>query len=184
MRRVVVTEFLSLDGVMEEPSQWQQGYGSPESSRFKRDELFAAGALLPGRVTYQGFVQYWPGASETGEFGERMNALPKHVATTTLRQLEWQGAQVLVGEVAEAVRALKAQDGADLLVYGSATLVQTLMEYDLVDLYRFLVYPLVLGEGKRLFREGQRARLKLTESRRLPGGVQLLCYEPDRGPQA
>lgn len=177
MARVVVTEFLTLDGVMESPS-WSAPFWSDEIAHIKAEEQRQAGALLLGRVTYQAFAAAWPGRTDPG--ADFMNSVPKHVATTTLGELTWQHSRLLLGHTAEAVRALKAQDGGDLLVYGSATLVATLMEHDLVDLYRLLVYPLVLGEGRRLFGEGHSARLKLTESRPLPKGVHLLCYEPDR----
>jgi len=151
MRRVIVTEFLTLDGVMEDSTAWQQGYDGPDIGPFKREELFSCGALLLGRVTYDGFARYWPSATGTGTFGERMNALPKYVATTTLTALEW-NATPLTGDVAGAVQALKREDGGDLLTYGSATLAQTLLRHGLVDELRLLVYPLALGSGKRPLR--------------------------------
>ena len=114
MGRVVVTEFLTLDGVMEDPTPWQRGYESPEIGRFKRDELFESDALLLGRVTYEGFAEYWPTATGTGAFGERMNALPKFVATTTLRSLAWNAA-ALQGNVVDAVQELKREGDRNLL---------------------------------------------------------------------
>ncbi len=114
MRKVIVTEFLTLDGVMEEPTPWQRGFSSPEIGQFKSDELFESDALLLGRMTYEGFVKYWPTATGTGEFGERMNSLPKFVATTTLGSLQW-NATALEGDVVAAVKALKRHKGRNLL---------------------------------------------------------------------
>ena len=179
MRKVIVTEFLTLDGVYEESTPWREGY-SPDAGSFKRDELFNSGALLLGRVTYEGFAKYWPTASGTGEFGERMNSLPKFVATTTKKSLEW-NATVLEGDVVAAVAALKRQEGGNLLVYGSGTFVQTLLRHGLVDELRLMVYPLVLGSGKRLFSGGDRLPLNLAASRNLGAGVLLLTYEPTTG---
>ncbi|MFC4637142.1 dihydrofolate reductase family protein [Deinococcus hohokamensis] len=177
MRKVIVTEFVTLDGVMEEPTPWQQGYASPEIGQFKADELFECGALLLGRVTYEGFVRYWPDATGTGVFGERMNHLPKFVATTTLKSLEWNAA-VLEGDVVTAVRGLKQKEGRPLLTYGSATLAQTLLRAGLVDELRLMVYPVVLGQGRRLFAGDDRLELTLTSSRTLGAGVVLLIYQP------
>lgn len=180
MRKLIVTEFLTLDGVMEEPTPWQRGHSSPEIGAFKYDELFGSEALLLGRVTYEEFVRYWPGATDTGDFGERMNRLPKFVATTTQEPLEW-NAVALGGDVVSAVTTLKQQEGGNVLVYGSGTLVQTLLRHGLVDELRLMVYPLVLGSGKRLFGSGDRLPLKLTASRDLGAGVMLLTYAPTTG---
>ena len=177
--KLIVTEFLTLDGVYEEATPWRSGY-NPDGGTFKYDELFASDALLLGRVTYEGFAKYWPTATGTGEFGERMNSLPKFVATTTLKSLEW-NATALGGNVALAVAALKQQEGRNLLVYGSGTFVQTLLRHGLVDELRLMVYPLVLGSGKRLFSGGDRLPLKLSDSRNLGAGVLLLTYEPATG---
>jgi len=171
-----VTEFLTLDGVYEDSTAWQAGY-SPDDGPFKRDELFESGALLLGRVTYEGFAQYWPTATGTGAFGERMNRLPKFVATTNPGPLQW-NATALAGDVVTAVEVLKRQEGGTLLTYGSGTLVQTLLRHGLVDELRLMVYPLVLGSGKRLFSSGERLPLKLVSSRDLGAGVLLLTYEP------
>lgn len=174
MRKVIVTEFLTLDGVYEDSIPWHRDY-SPDDGQFKRDELFESDALLLGRVTYEGFAAYWPTA--TGAFGDRMNSLPKYVATTTLSSLAW-NATPLVGDVVAAVRALKQQDGGQLLVYGSGTFVQTLLRHGLVDELRLMVFPLVLGSGKRLFMGGDRLPLTLVSSRDLGAGVMLLTYGP------
>jgi dihydrofolate reductase len=177
-RRVVVTEFVSLDGVMEEPS-WTVPYWDEEIAAFKSDEMAAAVALLLGRVTYEGFAKAWP--SSTDEGADLMNALPKYVASTTLTQSDldqtgWNG-HLLESPVAEAVRALKREGGGDLLVYGSAVFVHMLTEHGLVDEYRLLVYPVVLGRGKRLFGSEQ-ATLDLIEARTFQSGVTALVYRP------
>ncbi len=177
-RRVVVTEFVSLDGVFESPS-WTAPYWNDEIAAFKASEMASADALLLGRVTYEGFAAVWLSSTEDG--APEMNAVPKHVATTPLTQddLDQTGwnARRLDGEVAEAVRALRAEPGGDLLVYGSARLVQTLTRAGLVDEYRLLVYPVVLGAGRRLF-ETEPATLDLVEARPVGSGVTALVYRP------
>ena len=175
MPNLIVTEFLTLDGVMEDPTPWQQGYSSPEIGAFKRDELFEADALLLGRVTYEEFAGYWPTATTTGAFGERMNRLPKYVATTTLTDLTW-NATALKGDVVAAVRVLKQREGGNLLTYGSGTFAQTLLRHGLVDELRLMVYPLVLGTGRRFFTGGYRLPLELSSASNLGAGVMLLTY--------
>lgn len=177
--RVVVAEFLSLDGVMEAPEKWSVPYWSDEIGEFKTEELFASDGHLLGRVTYEGFAAAWP--SRTGEFADRMNSLPKHVVSTTLEKAEWPDSHLIKENVAERISELKQQPGRDLLVAGSCTLVQTLIQHDLVDEYHLLVYPLILGSGKRLFAEGSRASLKLIDTRPFSSGVVLLIYQPARG---
>src|SRR5947199_1889671 len=130
MRKVIATEYVTLDGVMEEPGMWSFPFFNDELAKYKYDELFASGALLLGRVTYQGFAAAWPTMTGTGEFGERMNSMPKYVASTTLKETEW-NASLIEGDVAEAVSTLKRQPGRDLLVAGSGVLVRTLLQHDL-----------------------------------------------------
>lgn len=180
MARVVVSEFVSLDGVIEEP-RWTMPYWSDEIGRIKHPELFAADALLLGRTTYEGFAAAWPGRTDDDGYADRINAMPKHVASTTLREPTW-NARVIEGDVAEAVTRLKQEPGGDLLVFGSGALVRTLMAHDLVDEYRLLVYPVALGAGKRLWADGVAASLTLIEQRTLPKGVVLLRYETVREP--
>ncbi len=175
MRKLIVTEFLTLDGVYEEATPWRTDY-NPDDGQFKYDELFESDALLLGRVTAEGFAKYW--STATGAFAERMNSLPKYVATTTLGSLEWNNASVLEGNVVVAVEALKRREGGNILTYGSGTLVQTLLRHGLVDELRLMVFPLVLGSGKRLFSGEDRLALKLSASRDLGAGVMLLTYEP------
>ncbi|MFT2719613.1 dihydrofolate reductase family protein [Deinococcus sp. A31D244] len=174
MRPLIVTEFLSLDGVYEEHSPWRAPY-DPDDGPFKRDELFASGALLLGRTTYEDFAAYWPTA--TGAFADRMNALPKYVATTRPGPLGW-NATPLGPDVVADVRALKAQPGGPLLVYGSGTLAQTLLRCGLVDELRLMIFPVVLGRGKRLFGTLENLPLTLLHTRSLGAGVLLLTYGP------
>ena len=181
MRKLIVTEFLTLDGVYEEATPWRNRY-NPDDGQFKRDELFESDALLLGRVTYEGFAKYWPTA--TGDFANRMNSLPKYVASTTLKSLEWNSAHLLEGDVVAAVQALKRQEGQNILVYGSGTFAQTLLDHGLVDELRLMIFPLVLGSGKRLFSGEDRLPLKLVSSRDLGAGVMLLTYEPERDSSA
>lgn len=176
MRKVVATEYVSLDGVMEEP-RWTTPYWNDEIAKFKFDELFASDALLLGRMTYQGFAKAWPSMTDEQGFADRMNSLPKYVASRTLDAAEW-NAQLIKGDVADEVARLKQQPGQDLLIYGSGELVHTLMQHDLVDEYRLLVYPVVLGRGKRLFRDGSTATLNLVGTTTFSSGVVALIYHP------
>jgi dihydrofolate reductase len=177
MPKLIVTEFLTLDGVMEDSIPWRSAY-NPDDGQFKYDELFESDALLLGRVTYEGFAQYWPTMKGKNAFADRMNDLPKYVATTTLKSLEWQNSTILEGDVVTAVSSLKHQDGQNLLVYGSATFAQTLLKHGLVNELRLMIFPLVLGNGKRLFAGGDRLPLKLVASRDLGDGVLLCTYQP------
>ena len=179
MRKVVVTEFISLDGVMEEPA-WTFPYWNDEIAEFKGDESSASDALLLGRVTYQGFAAAWPESKDEG--ADYFNSVRKYVVSKTLEEpLEWKNSTLIKDNIVEELTTLKQQDGKDIVVHGSATLVHTLMEHDLVDRYRLLVYPVVLGKGKRLFQEGIPATFKLLESQSFSSGVVALVYEPDRG---
>ena len=178
MRRVVVTEFLSLDGVMEEP-RWTFRYWNDEIARFKGDESSASDALLLGRVTYQGFAAAWPESKDEG--ADYFNSVRKYVVSKTLEEpLEWNNSTLIKDNIVEEITNLKQQDGKDIAVHGSATLVQTLVQNDLVDRYRLLVYPVIVGKGKRLFGEGIPATLKLLGSQSFSSGVVALVYQPDR----
>jgi len=176
MRRVVVTEYLSLDGIFEEPGQWSFPFWSEEGSRFKYDELFASDAQLLGRLTYEGFAKAWPAMRDDAGFANRMNGMRKYVVSTTLENPEWNNTTVIKGNVAEEVSKLKQESGQDILVAGSGKLVHTLTEHGLVDEYRFMVHPIVLGSGKRLFAE--RNVFKLVDTKRFSSGVVVLTYEP------
>ena len=186
MGRVVVTEFISLDGVIEDPGG-AEGYAhggwafeiGDEGGSFKFDELKASDAQLLGRVTYEGFAKAWPTMEGTGAFGEKMNAMPKFVVSKTLENPEWNNTTVLKGDLAEEVGMLKQQFEGDILVAGSAQLVQGLLERDLVDEVRLMVFPVVLGSGKRLFADSpEKKPLRLVESKPGGAGVTILTYEP------
>ena len=177
MRQVVVTEFLSLDGVMEEPA-WSAPYWNDDIAKFKGSEQDTSDTLLLGRVTYQGFAAAWPQSTDEG--ADYMNNVGKYVVSTTLDKVEWNNSTLIKDNIVEELTQLKQQDGQDILVYGSATLVQTLIGHDLVDRYRLLVYPVVVGKGKRLFKEGTTTTLKLLESQSFSSGVVALVYEPER----
>jgi dihydrofolate reductase len=185
MRKVVVTEFMSLDGVMEDPGGaegfahggWTFQFPDPEGMRFKLDELRTHDAMLLGRVTYQGFAAAWPSVTDEVGFADRMNGMPKYVVSTTLDELEWNNSTLIKDDVAERVLELKQSSGQDILVAGSATLVQALFAAGLVDEFRLMVFPIVLGSGKRLFGETVDARrLTLADSQRLDSGTVILTY--------
>lgn len=177
MRKLIVTEFLTLDGIYEDSTPWHQNYDA-DDGQFKFDELFESDTLLLGRVTYEGFATYWPAQQGTNAFADRMNSLPKFVASRTLKSADW-NATILDGDVVTAVQQLKQQDGRNILVYGSGNFVQTLLRYGLVDELRLMVFPLVLGQGKRLFAGGDQIPLKLASTQALGDSVLLLTYEPD-----
>lgn len=178
MRKLVVAEFLSLDGVMEAP-MWTFKYWNDEIAAFKGEETSTSDALLLGRVTYEGFAQAWPESKDEG--AEYFNNVRKYVASTTLTEpLEWNNSHLIKGSIVEAVSKLKQQDGTNITVHGSGRLIQTLIQHDLVDVYRLLVYPVVLGKGQRLFEAGTTATLKLVEARPFSSGVTALIYEPER----
>jgi dihydrofolate reductase len=163
---------------MEEPV-WTVPYWNDEIARFKRDELFAVDALLLGRVTYQGFEAAWPGRTDAEGYADRMNTLPKHVVSTSLDNVSWNNSNLIKTNVTDEIARLKQQPGQDILVFGSGLLSQYLMQHFLVDEYHLLVYPLVLGKGKRLFQDGGASTdLKLSENRMFGSGVVLLVYQP------
>jgi dihydrofolate reductase len=186
MGRIVVTEFVSLDGVMEAPGGGEDfkhaGWTfeiarGDEGDKFKLDETIEAEALLLGRKTYEGFAAAWP--SREGEFADKFNSMPKYVISSTLDGAEWNNSTVLDGDVVEEVSKLKQELGGDIVVHGSAQLVQTLVEHDLVDELRLMVFPVVLGGGKRLFGDtSDKKRLRLTKSKTVGDGVTILIYEP------
>lgn len=192
MGKLVVTEFITLDGVVEAPgggedfphAGWSFQFNrGDEGDAFKFDELRAADAQLLGRVTYDGFARAWPSMVDN-PFGDRMNSMPKYVVSTTLGQddASWEHSTVIAGDVAGEVARLKKRYSGDVLVAGSVTLVRSLAEHDLVDEYRLMLFPLVLGTGKRLFTEGTpRTRLRLTGTTPVgPDGVTILTYQPAR----
>ena len=185
MGRIVVTEFVSLDGVIEDPggSEGTKHAGwsfeidrGEEGNTFKLDETMASDALLLGRVTYEGFAEAWP--ERDGEFADKFNSMPKYVVSSTLSDPEWTNSTVVSGDLGDEVAKLKAEHEGDIVVHGSARLVQGLLERDLVDELRLMVYPVVLGSGKRLFGEtSDKKPLRLASSKTVGDGVLILTYE-------
>lgn len=187
--RLVVTEYMSLDGVIEDPVGMEgSGLGNwtgpfergPGGDRFKHEELVTSDALLLGRRTYEGFAAVWPTVKDESGFAERINALPKFVASTTLARADWSNSTVLAGDLPDKVSALKQRFRGDILVYGSAALAQALMPSRLIDEYRLMIHPTVLGRGKRLFRDGATSALTLLECTQLGSGIVLLRYQAAR----
>jgi dihydrofolate reductase len=185
MGKIVVSEFMSVDGVIEDPGgseSWDRGGWAfqfergAEGDQFKFDEVMQSDALLLGRVTYQGFAEAWP--SREGDFADKFNTMPKHVVSTTLGSPSWANTTVIDSDVAGAVSALRDRYDGDILVNGSARLVATLAEHGLIDEYRLMVFPIVLAGGKRLFPDGSdAAALRLVDTK--PAGQCLiLIYEP------
>jgi dihydrofolate reductase len=184
--RIVVTEFVSLDGVMEAPGggeDFKHGGWSfevnrgDEGDKFKLDETMSSEALLLGRRTYEGFAAAWP--SREGDFADKFNTMPKYVVSSTLENPEWNNSTVLKGDVAEEVAKLRQEQDGDIVVHGSARLVQTLVEHDLVDEFHLMVFPVVLGSGKRLFGEtSDKKPLRLVDAKLVGDGVAILIYQP------
>ena len=185
MGRIVVTEFISLDGVIEDPGGGEDyRYGGwsfefdrgDEGDRFKLDETMGSDALLLGRVTFEGFAAAWP--SRSGEFAEKFNNMPKYVVSSTLGDPGWSNSTVVSGDLAEAVAELRSKHQRDIVVHGSARLAQELLDRDLVDELRLMVFPVVLGTGKRLFGStGDKKTLRLADSRVVGDGVAIMVYE-------
>jgi dihydrofolate reductase len=188
MGKIVVTEFISLDGVIEDPGgseDYRHGGWTfeidrgEEGDKFKLDELVEAEAQLLGRVTYEGFAAAWPAMEDGAGFAEKMNSMPKYVVSSTLREASWENTTILSGELADEVARLHREIDGVILVAGSAQLVQGLLEHGLVDELRLMVFPVLLGEGKRLFGDvNEKKSLRLTDSRTLGDGIALLTYEP------
>ncbi len=177
--RVVATGYVSLDGVFEEPGQWSVPFFDDEVAQFKWGELQASDALLLGRKTYEGFAAAWPSMTDEAGFADKMNSMPKYVVSSTLETAEWSGSRLIRGDVAGEVRTLRQEAGNDLLLAGSAQLFRALAQEDLIDVYRFMVHPIVLGTGERLFAGGiDGKRLGLTEARTFGSGIVILDYEP------
>jgi dihydrofolate reductase len=188
--RIVVTEFVSLDGVMEAPGGGEDfkhaGWTfeierGDEGDKFKLDETLSSEALLLGRKTYEGFAAAWPSRTDEVGFADKFNSMPKYVVSSTLENPEWNNTTVLKGDPVEEVSKLSQRPGGDIVVHGSAQLVQTLLEHELVDELRLMIYPVVLGTGKRLFGEtSDKKRLRLTDSKTVGDGITICIYEPAR----
>jgi class 3 adenylate cyclase/dihydrofolate reductase len=195
MRRLIVSEFVTLDGVMEAPGEeahrlgreaWSLDLASEDQQQANIEQLFEAEALLLGRVTYQMWAAFWPTAPKdyglgewAGGFTDRMNSLPKYVVSRTLKEASWTNSTIIKGNIPEEVANLKSQSGGDILLYGSADLVNSLVGEGLIDEYRLMVFPVILGSGKRLFKdETDTSHLQLVDSRTFHSGVVRLSYQP------
>jgi dihydrofolate reductase len=182
-RRIIATDYMSLDGVIQDPvgmegsglGDWTGPFSrGPDGDKFKHDELAEADALLFGRLTYDGFAAVWP--TVEGEFAQRMNSLPKYVASRSLKSAAWNNTTIIGRDLVGEAKALKAEPGRDVLIYGSASIVHALMPHRLVDEYRLMIYPIVLGRGKRLFPSGTQSVMTLAECRTFNDGIVLLRY--------
>jgi len=175
MGKLVVSTYVTLDGVIEEPQKWSLKYFDDEASAFASEQVFAADALLLGRETYEGFVEAWP--PRGGEFADRMNSMPKYVVSTTLDEpLEW-NAKLIKGDVVEEIRRIKQDE--NLLTYGSGRLARTMLEHDLIDEHRLWMIPVVWGPGARLLDGAEETTVgKLVDTRTLPSGTAILTYGP------
>jgi dihydrofolate reductase len=179
MRKIIATEYVTLDGIMEAPNLWSFQFWSEETAKFKFDELFASGALLLGRVTYQGFAAAWPTMKDEQGFAERMNGLPKYVVSTTLKEAMWNNSTLIKENIYTEILNLKQQPGQDILLAGSADLFNALLEHSLIDEVRFMLHPIFWGKGKHLFKEGSAATaMKLTGTQSFRSGISILSYEP------
>jgi dihydrofolate reductase len=186
--RIVVTEFVSLDGVVEAPgggedykhAGWTFAIArGEEGDKFKLDETLDSEALLLGRVTYQGFAAAWPTVNDEAGFAAKLNSMPKYVISSTLQNAEWNNSTVLRGDIVEEVSKLRQAVAGNIVVHGSARLVQTLLDHDLVDELRLMVFPVVLGTGKRLFgATSDKKSLRLVDSKTVGAGIAILIYQP------
>ena len=182
MRKIVVTEFISLDGVVEDPHLWHFEFWSDEMGDFKLNEVKVADALLLGRVTYEGFAAAWPGRTDDAGFADKYNSMPKYVVSTTLENPEWSNSHVIRDNVAEEVAKLKEGGDGEVQICGSVELINSLLDSDVIDEYRLMVHPIVVGKGKRLFKDRDASKsLVLTKTESLPNGVMVLTYAPKTG---
>lgn len=180
MRKLIVSEFVTLDGVIEAPEKWQFPYLSEDVLEQIAAEVHSAEASLLGRNTYEIFAASWPQRTRN-EFGvaDKLNSEPKYVVSSSLEKTEWNNSTLIKGDVEEEVRKLKQQQGGAIRIVGSAALVQSLMKTGLIDEFRLMVHPVVLGRGKRLFNDMlDMTGLELVESKTFKSGVVLLCYQP------
>lgn len=185
MSKIIVSEFVTLDGVMEAPggepghphTGWVFDFIGDEQIQYKLDETLEAESLLIGRVTYESFVGAWP--KRSGGFADKMNAMPKHVVSTTLRNPEWNNTSVISRDIVENIRRLRQREGGPILVAGSRMVVHTLMQHDMVDEFRLMIFPVLLGSGRRLFPETKaKTALRLVDSRSFSSGVVVHTYHP------
>jgi dihydrofolate reductase len=176
MGKVALQMYLTLDGVMEAPETWEGPFWSDELEKYALEQVLAVDALLLGRATYELFASSWP--SRSGDaFSDRMNSMPKFVVSNTVKAPEW-NASMIDGDAVEEVSKLKQQSGQDLLIYASGELVRPLMQHGLIDDLRFWIFPVVVGSGKRLFRDGATTTLELVDTKTFETGAVVLCYQP------
>jgi dihydrofolate reductase len=181
VRKVIVSSYVTLDGRVDDPQDWVVPYDDDELVKYHTDLVMNSDGLLLGRKTYEIFAAIWPSRSGEFPYVDRLNAMAKYVASTTLKDLEWKNSHLIDGDVAEAVAELKEEPGQDLIVYGGLDLVHSLLEHDLIDEYRLLVHPVVLGKGRRFFKDGaERLNLDLVDTTVIPPGVAVLTYQPQR----
>ena len=176
MRKVIVSTYMTLDGVIENP-MWTMPYWNDEIAQFQTEDLFASDALLLGRETYEGFKDAWPSRAGSDAFADRINSLPKYVASRTLQTAEW-NATILQNDVPTEVAKLKQQPGQNILKYGGGGLLSTLLQHKLLDELHVLVYPVLVGSGTRLVPQGSDLGLQLTDTRTFSSGVIALIYQP------
>jgi dihydrofolate reductase len=179
MRKIIASEFVTVDGVMESANLWNSPFWSDEIMEFKLAELFAVDALLLGRVTYDIFAPVWPSQSDEAGYADRMNSIPKYVVSTTLQTSDWNNTTIISSDVAAEVAKLKEEPGQDILIFGSAELIDLLADNGLIDEYRLMTFPVVVGSGKRVFKEGRsKLTLELGKTTTLPNGVTVASYHP------
>ncbi len=186
MRKLIATEFITLDGIMEDPGGaektkyggWSGQFWNEEAQKYKYDELFATDALVLGRVTYDGFAAAWPSMADEDGFADRMNSIPKYVASETLDHLEWSNSILIEENIVEQISKLKQEAGQDIIIHGSGELINSLLPHQLIDEIHLMVFPIVLGGGKRLFKEtAELNRLQLLETKTFETGVIVLHYQ-------
>lgn len=183
--KIIVTDYVSLDGVVQDPVGMENsGLGDwtgpftrgPEGDAYKNAEVFDAASVLLGRVTYDGFAAVWPHVKDEAGFADRINAMPKHVVSNTLETADWSNTTIISGDVTGKIRKLRDEADGDILIYGSAALVHSLIGAGLIDEFRLMIYPTVLGRGTRLFPDGIPVSLSFAGSRQFDDGIQLLVY--------
>lgn len=189
MRKLFVTEFMTVDGVMEDPGGaerfehggWSFKFFSPEIGAYKLEETMSSDALVLGRKTYEGFAAAWPGRTDDAGFADKFNSMPKYVASTTLAEpLEWNNSHLLGPDVPGAIRELKEQEGGDIQIPGSRTLIHSLLEHDLIDEFRLMIHPVVLGTGMRLFDGAPPKSFQLVDATTYDTGTIVATYAPAR----
>ena len=181
MRRVIVSTYMTMDGRVDETQDWVVPYDDDGAAKYHTDLLMNSDGLLLGRKTYELFAAIWPARSGELPYVDKLNSMAKYVASATLRDLGWENSHLIEGDVAEGVARLKQQPGQDLVMYGCHDLMHSLLEHDLIDEYRILVHPVLLGKGRSFLKNGaERVNLDLVDTTVIPGGVAILTYRPVR----